>query len=298
MDSIVPCLWFDNEAEEAAEFYTSLFNNSSVKKITRFGKEGFEYHHKPEGSVMTVDFELNGQKLLALNGGPEFEFNEAVSLFVYCGSEDRINFFYGKLTEGGSINMPLDKYDWSPKYAWVKDKFGVSWQLDAEDINSKQKIVPSLLFVNEKFMKVKEAINFYSSVFPHSKILIDVPWDKSMNFPDVTILFAQLKLNGYLLNAMSGGSMKHNFDFNEAISFIVYCNTQAEIDHYWKKLTDGGQEVQCGWLKDKYGVSWQIIPKIFTELLEDPQKASKAMTAMFEMKKFDINKLVEAANER
>lgn len=297
-DSITPCLWFNSEAEEAVRFYTSLFDNSSIKKTTRFGKEGFEFHHKPEGSVMTVEFVLNGQSFLALNGGPDFKFNESVSLFVYCSSEERINFLYNKLTDGGSINMPLDKYDWSPKYAWVKDKFGISWQLDIEDINSQQKIVPSLLFVNDQFMKVKEAINFYSSVFPHSKILMEIPWDKSMNLPEGTLLFAQSKLNGYLLNAMSGGNFEHNFTFNEAISFIIYCDTQNEIDYYWNKLTDGGQELQCGWLKDKYGVSWQIVPKVFDELLEDPQKTGKVLNAMFEMKKFDIKKLSEAANEK
>ena len=151
MQNLTPCLWFDNEAEEAVIFYTSLFENSAIKKIARFGKEGFEYHHKPEGSVMTVDFILNGQSFISLNGGPDFKFNESISFFVYCGSEERINFLYKKLSEGGSVNMPLDKYDWSPKYAWVKDKFGASWQLDVEDVNSPQKIVPSFLFVNEKF---------------------------------------------------------------------------------------------------------------------------------------------------
>lgn len=122
---ITPCLWFDNEGEEAVNFYSSLFDNSSIKKITRYGKEGFEYHQKPEGSVMTVEFELNGQPFLALNGGPVFQFNESLSFFVYCESEERINFLYEKLSEDGSLNMPLSKYDWSPKYAWVKDKFGV-----------------------------------------------------------------------------------------------------------------------------------------------------------------------------
>ncbi|NWF90351.1 MAG: VOC family protein [Ignavibacteriaceae bacterium] len=297
MDNITPCLWFDNEAEEAAKFYTSLFDNSCVKKIAQFGKEGFEYHHKPEGSVMTVDFELNGQKFLALNGGPDFKFNESVSLFVYCGSEDRINYLYQKLTEGGSINMPLNKYDWSPKYAWVKDKFGVSWQLDIENINSAQKIVPSFLFVNEKFMKVKEAVNFYTSIFSESKTIIEFPYDKSMNLPDNTLLFAQFKLENYLFNAMSGLG-KHDFDFNESISFIISCQTQQEIDHYWQRLTEGGEGVQCGWLKDRFGVSWQVIPTILDKLLQDSHKASKVMNAVFQMKKFDIKKLVEAANEQ
>lgn len=287
---ITPCIWFDNQAEEAVQFYTSLFDNSKTTRIIHYGKEGFEYHHKPEGSVMTVEFELNGQKFLALNGGMDFKLNESISLFVYCESEERINFLYKKLSEGGSINMPLDKYDWSPKYAWVKDKFGLSWHLDIEAINSTQKIVPSLLFVNEKYKKVKDAINFYTSVFSNSNLLMEYP---SEDF----LLFAQTKLNGYLLNAMSGGNITHNFDFNDALSFIINCDTQEEIDYYWNKLTEDGNEVQCGWLKDKFGVSWQIVPKVLNELLSDPDKSSKAMNAIFQMVKFDIKKLIEAANE-
>ncbi len=292
--SIIPCLWFDAQAEEAAEFYTSLFPNSKPGKIMRFGKEGFEYHHKPEGSVMTVEFKLNGQNFLALNGGPDFKLNESISLFVYCENDERINFMYEKLSEGGSINMPLDKYDWSPKYAWVKDKFGVSWQLDIEKINSPQKILPSLLFVNEKFNLVKEAANHFTSIFPNSKAIMEFPYDKSMNLPEGTLLFAQFKLNGYLMNAMSGGTIKHNFDFNEAISFIINCDTQEEIDYYWQKLTEGGEESMCGWLKDKFGISWQVVPTIWNKLIDDPQKSSKVMNAVFTMKKFDIETLIKA----
>ncbi|ROL56126.1 VOC family protein [Bacteroidetes/Chlorobi group bacterium Naka2016] len=294
--AIVPCLWFDNQAEEAVKFYSSLFDNSSIGRITRYGKEGFEFHHQPEGSVMTIEFELNGQPFLALNGGPDFKFNQSVSFYVYCGSEDQITFLYEKLTDGGSVNMPLDKYFWSNKYAFVTDRFGVSWQLDIEDINSTQKIVPSLLFVNEKFNLIREAVAHFTSIFPNSKVIMEYPFDKSTNLPEGTLLFAQFKLNNYLFNAMSGGTIKHNFDFNEAISFIINCDTQDEIDYYWQQLTEGGQEVQCGWLKDKFGISWQIVPAILNDLLNDPNKKSKVMNEIFTMKKFDINKIKEAAN--
>lgn len=286
--SITPCIWYDKEAEEAVEFYSSLFDNSKVNRIIPYGKEGFEYHHKPEGSVMTVEFELNGQSFLALNGGPVFKPNESISLFVYCESEERINFLYEKLSEGGSINMPLDKYDWSPKYAWVKDKFGVSWQLDIEAINSPQKIVPSLLFVNDKYNLVKEALNHYTSIFPESKILMEYPAEDYL-------LFGQIKLNGYLINLMSGGKLQHNFDFNDGMSLIINCDTQDDIDYYWNKLTEGGQEVQCGWLKDKFGVSWQVVPKILNELISDPNKSSKTMNSIFQMVKLDINTLIKAS---
>jgi predicted 3-demethylubiquinone-9 3-methyltransferase (glyoxalase superfamily) len=152
---IIPFLWFDNQAEEAASFYVSVFKNSEIKSISRYGKEGFEFHGQKEGTAMTVTFHLNGQPFTALNGGPVFK-------------------------------------------------------------------------------------------------------------------------------------------FTEAISFQVFCETQEEIDDYWAKLTEEGEEVQCGWLKDKYGISWQIIPAILPELMSDPAKAGRVTQAYLQMKKFDIEKLLQA----
>ncbi len=289
---IIPCLWFDSEGEEAVKFYTSLFEKSSIKDVIPYGKEGFEYHHKPEGSPMTIEFELNGQSFIALNGGPDFKHNESVSLFVYCATEDRINFLYDKLKESGSILMPLDKYEWSTKYAWVKDQFGVSWQLDIEDVKSDQKIIPSLLFVNDKYKAIHDAISLYTSIFPNSEILERIPANQfDVNAKDY-IAFAQLSLNGYLFNLMSGGEIQHNFDFNEAFSFIVNCESQDQIDYYWEKLTSDGIEIQCGWLKDKFGVSWQVVPDFLNSLLKNPQKRDSVMKSILEMKKIEIEKLL------
>jgi len=152
---ITPCLWFDNQAEEAAKFYTSIFKNGKITAVSRYGKEGFEFHKQPEGTAMTVVFEINDQTFTAMNGGPIFK-------------------------------------------------------------------------------------------------------------------------------------------FTEAISFQVFCDSQEEIDHYWNNLTEGGEEVQCGWLKDKYGVSWQIVPSILPSLMTDPARAGRVTNAFMQMKKFDIAKLLEA----
>lgn len=154
-NQITPCLWFDTQAEEAANFYTSIFKNSKIESISRYGKEGFEAHGMKEGTVLTVAFQINGQPFTALNGGPIFKFTEAVS-------------------------------------------------------------------------------------------------------------------------------------------FQVFCDTQEEIDNYWNKLTDGGEESYCGWLKDKFGVSWQIVPSILPELMSDPAKAGRVVNAFMQMKKFDIEKLINA----
>lgn len=124
MQKINPCLWFDGQAEEAAHFYTTIFGNSSIKKISRYGKAGFEFHGQPEGSVMTVEFELNGQTFTALNGGPTFKFNEAISFQVFCKTQDEVDYYWNRLSEGGD--------EQAQQCGWLKDKFGVSWQIVPE----------------------------------------------------------------------------------------------------------------------------------------------------------------------
>jgi predicted 3-demethylubiquinone-9 3-methyltransferase (glyoxalase superfamily) len=291
MNSIIPNLWFDKNALEAVRFYTSVFENSSKGQTAYYGDEGTEIHGMPEGTPMSIEFKIKGLNLVALNGGPHFKFNESVSFYVYCGSDREVERLYNLLAEGGSINMRLDKYDWSEKYAWVKDKFGVSWQLDADDINSDQKIVPSLLFVNDKFNKVKDAVNYYTNIFSDSKIIFSSPHPGNED----NLLFAQFSLNSNLFNAMSGAG-EHKFDFNEAVSLIINCESQEEVNYYWEKLTDGGSESMCGWLKDKYGVSWQVIPSMLKKLISDPdkEKASRVMAVLLQMKKLDSELLQKA----
>ncbi|HWM28251.1 MAG TPA: VOC family protein, partial [Woeseiaceae bacterium] len=118
---IAPCLWFDDEAEEAAKFYTGIFKSSKIVKITRYGEAGYEFHKRPAGSVMTVAFELNGQPFTALNGGPVFRFNEAVSLEISCDTQDEVDYYWAKLSQGGD--------DKAQQCGWLKDKFGLSWQV-------------------------------------------------------------------------------------------------------------------------------------------------------------------------
>lgn len=121
MQKISPCLWFDNNAEEAVQFYVSIFKNSKIGNVTHYGKEGYDIHKKKEGTVMTIDFEIEGQKFLALNGGPIFRFSEAISFQIYCETQDEVDYYWDKLTEGGDKNAQV--------CGWLKDKFGVSWQV-------------------------------------------------------------------------------------------------------------------------------------------------------------------------
>lgn len=121
MQKISPCLWFDDNAEEAVNFYTSIFKNTQVGNVTRYGKEGYEIHKKKEGSVMTIDFEIEGQNFLALNGGPIFKFNEAISFQIFCDKQEEIDYYWDKLSDGGDKNAQV--------CGWLKDKYGVSWQV-------------------------------------------------------------------------------------------------------------------------------------------------------------------------
>ena len=121
MQAITPFLWFDDQAEEAAKFYTSIFKNSKIGKILRYGKEGYEIHGKPEGTVLTVEFEINGQTFTALNGGPVFKFNEAISFQVHCKSQNEVDYYWEKLSKGGDEN--------AQQCGWLKDRYGVSSQI-------------------------------------------------------------------------------------------------------------------------------------------------------------------------
>ena len=154
-----------------------------------------------------------------------------------------------------------------------------------------QKITPFLWFDNQ----AEEAANFYVSVFKNSKILSVTRYGDTGPGPKGSVMVASFELDGQKFNALNGGPI---FNFTEAISLVVNCESQAEVDHFWEKLTaDGGQEVQCGWLKDKYGLSWQIVPTILVELLQDqdPDKTQRVMKAMMKMVKMDIDTLKRAS---
>jgi len=299
MQKVSPHLWFDKEAEEAAKLYTSLFKNSRMGKMTRYGKAGFEIHGQPEGKVMTVEFELEGQKFIGLNGGPIFKFSPAVSFLIACTTKDEVDALWAKLSEGGSVLMELDEYPFSEKYGWTQDRFGLSWQVMFIGARkSSQKITPMLMFVGEMCGRTEEAIRFYTSVFHKTKIG-DISRYGRGEEPDKegTIRQAAFTLEGQEFAAMDS-AYEHQFSFNEAISFMVHCGTQAEIDSTWEKLTEGGdpRAQQCGWLKDKFGLSWQIVPTVLAEMLKSPDKerVERVTVAFLKMKKFDIQALRRA----
>jgi predicted 3-demethylubiquinone-9 3-methyltransferase (glyoxalase superfamily) len=294
MQKIVPCLWFDHQAEEAANFYTAIFKNGKIGKMTRYDEASAKVSGQAAGSVLTVEFEITGYTMTGLNGGPIFKFTPAVSFFVTCETEEEMDELWKKLSDGGTILMELNKYPWAEKYGWLNDKYGVSWQLMLN--NKPQRISPAFLFTGNNYGKAEEAIKFYTSLLPDSEIAF--MQKRGKEHPETekegTVEYSSFTLNGQEFHAMEGKN--HQFTFTEAVSFIVNCETQEEIDKLWEALSAVPESEQCGWLKDKYGVSWQITPAILPELLADPdkEKAGRAMKAMLEMKKLDIAELQKA----
>jgi predicted 3-demethylubiquinone-9 3-methyltransferase (glyoxalase superfamily) len=198
------------------------------------------------------------------------------------------------LSESGAELMPLDKYDWSKKYVWLQDKFGVNWQLSFGGMGKTlQKFVPVLMFTDKQAGNAEQAVRYYTSVFKGSDIIGIVKYTKDDNDIEGTVKHAEFTLGRHAFMAMYS-SLMHQFSFNEAISFVVDCEIQEEIDYYWDKLTDGGEEIQCGWLKDRFGVSWQIVPAILFKLMSDPLRSERVTKAFLQMKKFEIEKLIKA----
>lgn len=289
MQKITQHLWFDKEAKEATAFYASLFPNSKVTNVTTISGT-------PSGNCDIVTFTLAGQDFMAISAGPYFKFNPSISMFVVFENEQEVEAVWNKLIEGGKTLMPFQSYPWAKKYGWLQDKYGLSWQLSwSEHHQMEQKITPLLMFTKDGAGKAKAAIENYTSIFPNSKIEMILPYEKGEGDTEGFLKHARFTLAGQNFMAMDS-SGPHDFIFNEAISFIVHCENQQEIDHYWEKLSVVPAAEQCGWLKDKFGVSWQIVPTIMNEMMScgDKEKIARVTQAFLKMKKFDIAKLEEA----
>ena len=296
MQKITPFLWYDTQAEDASKFYTSVFKNSKMGSTTKYNEVSANASGMKPSSVMTVSFEIDGYSFTAINGGPVFKMNPSISFFYHSKDEKVIDDLWKKLSDGGKVLMELNKYDWSKKYGWVEDKFGLSWQLMLVDNDIEQKIVPSLLFTRTKFGKTNDAINYYTSIFKNAKVDSAFKYGPEVlpDNPDA-LMYADFTLEGKKFSAMDGAG-DHDFQFNEAISFVVNCDDQKELDYFWDKLSAVPQSEMCGWLKDKYGVSWQIVPSVLPKLLSDGNKSKKVMEQILQMKKLDIAKLEKAYN--
>lgn len=289
MHKITPHIWYDTQAVEAARFYTSVFPDSKIRNTTVL-------YDTPSGDCDVVSFDLFGQPFMAISAGPLFACNPTVSFMVACKTIEEVDAFWAQLSEGGKVLMPLDSYPFSQRYGWTEDRYGVSWQImHAGEREVGQRITVALMYTASVCGKAEEAVTFYTSVFPNSSIGDVVRYGKGEE-PDKegTVKFASFSLHGQNFAAMDSARVEESF--NEAISLMVDCDSQEEVDRYWEALSAVPEAEQCGWLKDKFGLSWQIVPSRLGEILSTGSKEqiARVTEAFLPMKKFDIEVLEKA----
>lgn len=291
---ITPHLWFDTEAVEAATFYATVFDNSKVSHVQKISGT-------PSGDTDIVSFEIEGQPFMAISAGPVFKFNPSISFLVnydpsrMADAKEKIDTAWAKLSEGGVALMPLQEYPFSKWYGWIQDRYGVSWQLmlTNPDGESRPFITPAMMFTGANAGRAEEAITFYSSVFEDGKTGTLARYPTG---PDEgKLMYSDFYIHNSWLAAMDS-SLDHKFNFNEAVSLLVPCDTQEEIDRYWSKLSAVPEAEQCGWLKDKFGVSWQVWPTLMGKMMNEgtPEQTDRVMKAFMQMKKFDLAELQAA----
>lgn len=292
MQRIVPCLWFHHRAVEAVTFYTSVFPDARVTATQYYPSEGLpDFQQEFAGQALTVTFEIGGLRFVAINAGPEFAVNPSVSFMLnFDPSRDpraaeHLDALWASLSEGGTVLMPLGEYPFSPRYGWVQDRFGVSWQfiLSNPDGDPRPFIMPSLLFGGAAQNRAGEALACYQQVFAGARVGTVARYpDRAGPAMPGGVMFADLELLGQWF-ALMDSAVEQDFGFTCGVSLILECADQAEIDHYWSALSAVPEAEQCGWCADRFGLSWQIVPVNLSELMQGPGSYQKLM----QMKKID-----------
>jgi predicted 3-demethylubiquinone-9 3-methyltransferase (glyoxalase superfamily) len=297
MQKITPNLWFDGNAKAAVDFYVSAFPDSRILSTSYYpnsAEEGLaDFQLDLAGRELAVDFEIGNQQFTAINAGPDFQLNPSVSFMVNFdpsrdkGAREHLDELWSKLIDGGEALMSLGSYSFSKRYGWVKDRYGLTWQLILTNPEGEPRpsIIPSLMFIGKNTNHAEEAINFYVSVFKDAKLGTLARYGEDAGPATAgSLMFSDFTLAGQWFAAMDSG-VEHDFNFNEAVSFAVICKDQDEIDYFWEKLSYVPESEQCGWCKDRYGLSWQIVPENIGELM----KRSDAFAKMMQMKKLVID---------
>ena len=291
MSKITPHLWFDTQAKEAAELYREVFPDSQVTNVSTL-------HDTPGGDCDVVSFKVWGHDFMAISAGPLFAINPSISFIVNFDPRSVrdaaavLDDVWAQLADGGNASMPLDEYPFSKHYGWISDRYGVSWQLILSDPEGDPRptIVPSLLFTGPVCGRAAAARDFYVSVFGDAEVGRSAPYPEGSE-PDEpgTTMFSDFRLADAWFAAMDSAH-EHGFGFNEAVSLMISCSDQAEIDHYWERLSAVPEAEQCGWLKDRFGVSWQVVPADMADMMATgtPEQIRRVTRAFLPMTKFDL----------
>ncbi len=284
---ITPMRWFDNQAEEVVEFYASVFTDVEVLDRLYYTEAGPE----APGSVLIVTFRIGDLEITALNGGSMYAITPAISFFVHCETDAETGQLWSRLLDGGTALIALDAYPFSEKYGWLADKYGVSWQISLERV--KQKVTPFLMFAGSAHGRAEEAMNFYTSLLPDSRIEKIDRYAAGEDGPEGSVRHAIFRLAGQELMAIDSAA-PHQFTFSPAVSLFIVCSSRQEVDRLWAALGDRGTPGQCGWIDDRFGVTWQVTPRVLIDMLHDPEKTRRVTEAVYTMSKIEIDKLQAA----
>ncbi|MBD7957406.1 VOC family protein [Microbacterium sp. Sa4CUA7] len=300
MQKIVPNIWFNRNAAEAAAFYTAAFPGATSSVTARYPDEGLPgFQSEFAGAELAIDVEIDGYRLTLINAGPEFTPNPSVSFtlnfdpLLFHGHADaarsRLDAVWGSLVEGGTVMMELREYPHSPRYGWVQDRYGVSWQLSLGDSGGDPRpfLMPSLLFGGTAQNQARDAVEFYTSLFDRSRVGLMVEYTEQTGPATAgVVMFSDFQLEGQWFTAMDSAVVQDE-SFTCGVSLEVRCRDQGEIDRLWHALTAVPEAEQCGWLADRFGLSWQIVPENMGELMRHPG----AYARMLEMRKLVIAEL-------
>jgi len=300
MQKIVPHLWFDTEAEQAAEFYCRTFPNSKIISKAKIVDT-------PSGDCDFMTFNLNGHDFMAISAGPDFKINPSISFLLNFDpsqdpkAEENLRILWEKLADGGAPLMPLQEYSFSKLYGWIQDRFGVTWQLMLTDPSGEPRpfITPSLMFSQDNTNKAEEAITFYVETFKGSKAGTLARYPEAAGPANQgSIMYGDFMIENQWHAAMDSG-VEQSFTFNEGVSLLVNCDTQEEIDYYSDKLSAVPEAEQCGWVKDRYGVSWQLSPTAMNDMFQNGtrEQIDRMSQTFLKMKRLDIAKIEAAFND-
>ncbi len=294
MQKIVPSLWFDHVAADAARFYAEAIPGTTVTDTQYYPLEGLlDFQREFAGKELTVEFEVQGYRFVAINAGPEFRVNPSVSFMLNFDpsrderAREHLDEVWAALSDGGSELMPLGEYEFSPHYGWIQDRYGVSWQLILTDPAGEPRpfVIPNLLFGGSAQNRAGEAMEYYVSLFEGARA------GNVWRYPDAvgpapagSIMFGELNLFGQWF-ALMDSAVEQDFTFNPGVSLMLQCEDQEELDRYWHELSAVPEAEQCGWLVDRFGLSWQVVPATMRELMQAPGSFEKLLA----MKKIEIS---------
>lgn len=288
VSSIVPCLWLNDQAEEAAEFYMRLFPRGRLRARSYYPSSRDNQSGRPRGSVCVVEFEVAGQRFTLLNGGPMFTPNPSISFFYVTDSVAEVDRICAGLLDGGKALMALGEYPWSRRYGWIQDRYGISFQvMVGTPLPGGAAMAPCLMFADALHGKAEEALTTYVRILGGA---VESLARYGEGTPTAgTISHGRFQLAGQAMVAMDAHG-RHGFTFNQGISLQILCADQAELDRRWASLSEGGERGPCGWLQDRFGLYWQVVPADMAEWIgaADRVASERAFLAVMEMEKLDI----------